>query len=101
MAKGYAGEHARTHAQTQTHTHTRTHTHTSSTFGWAHVAALYFGPLAFTNCWLVLYTWLQVGTCLTAKSSAHVCPGVPRSIPPLASSASWRERYQTRGAGGG
>jgi hypothetical protein len=28
--------------------------------GFAHVAALYLGPLAVTNAWLVLYTWLQV-----------------------------------------
>lgn len=27
--------------------------------GFWHMAALYLGPLAFTNCWLVLYTWLQ------------------------------------------
>mmetsp|Transcript_102937 Transcript_102937/g.321857 ORF Transcript_102937/g.321857 Transcript_102937/m.321857 type:complete len:318 (+) Transcript_102937:192-1145(+) len=27
--------------------------------GPAAVAALYFAPLAVTNCWLVLYTWLQ------------------------------------------
>ncbi len=32
----------------------------ASTFGFWHMAALYLGPLAFTNCWLVLYTWLQV-----------------------------------------
>mmetsp|Transcript_44824 Transcript_44824/g.105113 ORF Transcript_44824/g.105113 Transcript_44824/m.105113 type:complete len:470 (+) Transcript_44824:127-1536(+) len=29
------------------------------TFGFWHMAALYLGPLAVTNCWLVLYTWLQ------------------------------------------
>ena len=23
------------------------------------MAALYLGPLAVTNCWLVMYTWLQ------------------------------------------
>ena len=28
-------------------------------FGFWHMAALYLGPLAITNCWLVLYTWLQ------------------------------------------
>eukprot|EP00286_Rhodomonas_abbreviata_P005688 CAMPEP_0181315896 /NCGR_PEP_ID=MMETSP1101-20121128/15613_1 /TAXON_ID=46948 /ORGANISM="Rhodomonas abbreviata, Strain Caron Lab Isolate" /LENGTH=568 /DNA_ID=CAMNT_0023423121 /DNA_START=141 /DNA_END=1844 /DNA_ORIENTATION=+ len=28
-------------------------------FGFWHMAALYLGPLAVTNCWLVLYTWLQ------------------------------------------
>ena len=28
-------------------------------YGVAHVAALYLGPLAVTNVWLVLYTWLQ------------------------------------------
>lgn len=27
--------------------------------GWASVMALYVAPLLFTNCWLVLYTWLQ------------------------------------------
>ena len=31
----------------------------ASTMGFAHMAALYLGPLAITNCWLVLYTWLQ------------------------------------------
>lgn len=31
----------------------------ASAFGFWHMAALYLGPLAFTNCWLVLYTWLQ------------------------------------------
>ena len=28
-------------------------------YGPWHVAALYLGPLAVTNVWLVLYTWLQ------------------------------------------
>jgi len=28
-------------------------------FGFWHMAALYLGPLMITNCWLVLYTWLQ------------------------------------------
>lgn len=27
--------------------------------GFWHMAAIYLFPLAFTNCWLVLYTWLQ------------------------------------------
>jgi len=27
--------------------------------GFWHMAALYLGPLMVTNCWLVLYTWLQ------------------------------------------
>mmetsp|Transcript_61883 Transcript_61883/g.147371 ORF Transcript_61883/g.147371 Transcript_61883/m.147371 type:complete len:462 (-) Transcript_61883:283-1668(-) len=31
----------------------------SATYGFTHMAALYLGPLAITNCWLVLYTWLQ------------------------------------------
>ena len=31
----------------------------ASTFGFWHMAAFYLGPLAFTNCWLVMYTWLQ------------------------------------------
>jgi len=31
----------------------------ASTMGFWHMAALYLGPLAITNCWLVLYTWLQ------------------------------------------
>jgi omega-6 fatty acid desaturase (delta-12 desaturase) len=31
----------------------------ASKFGVASVAALYFAPLIFTNCWLVGYTWLQ------------------------------------------
>jgi hypothetical protein len=35
------------------------------TYGAAHVAAVYVGPLAITNAWLVLYTWLQVYTILT------------------------------------
>lgn len=28
-------------------------------FGFWHMAALYLGPLTVTNCWLVMYTWLQ------------------------------------------
>ena len=28
-------------------------------FGVWHMLALYMGPLAVTNCWLVMYTWLQ------------------------------------------
>merc|ERR1711906_59163 len=31
----------------------------ASTFGFWHMAAFYLGPLAITNCWLVMYTWLQ------------------------------------------
>lgn len=27
--------------------------------GFWHMAAVYLFPLVFTNCWLVLYTWLQ------------------------------------------
>jgi hypothetical protein len=27
--------------------------------GFWHMAAVYLGPLVFTNCWLVAYTWLQ------------------------------------------
>jgi hypothetical protein len=28
-------------------------------FGVWNMMALYMGPLAITNCWLVMYTWLQ------------------------------------------
>ena len=28
-------------------------------FGLWNMLALYMGPLAITNCWLVMYTWLQ------------------------------------------
>lgn len=31
----------------------------AKTCGFASVAALYLAPLVVTNCWLVLYTWLQ------------------------------------------
>lgn len=31
----------------------------SMTFSVWHMLALYVGPLCFTNCWLVMYTWLQ------------------------------------------
>ena len=38
-------------------------------FGVWHMMALYMGPLAVTNCWLVMYTWLQhtdVSHCLNS-----------------------------------
>jgi fatty acid desaturase len=31
----------------------------ASKIGWVHMSLMYLAPLAFTNCWLVLYTWLQ------------------------------------------
>ena len=46
-------------------------------FGVWHMLALYMGPLAVTNCWLVMYTWLQhtdVSHCLNSvyEMSAHL-----------------------------
>lgn len=38
-------------------------------FGFWHMAALYLGPLTVTNCWLVMYTWLQhTDVCATLDS---------------------------------
>ena len=62
----------------------------ASTFGFWHMAALYLAPLAFTNCWLVLYTWLQVPP-RPILSSIHVLHArtflnptdVPRMVRPL------------------
>jgi len=31
----------------------------AANFGFLHMAAIYLGPYVVTNCWLVLYTWLQ------------------------------------------
>ncbi len=59
----------------------------ANTFGFWHMAALYLAPLAFTNCWLVLYTWLQVRAlrtlpilCASLSLEPHTLPIPPPLI---------------------
>ena len=56
-------------------------------FGVWHMLALYMGPLAVTNCWLVMYTWLQhtdVSHCLNSvyEMSAQLINLTFAQLPP-------------------
>ena len=50
----------------------------AKTYGFYHMAAIYLFPLVFTNCWLVLYTWMQVSECDICPSFAP--PSCHRAI---------------------